>query len=116
LGSGAHGWLDGVRYANAFPPQDYIARVSAGQSPRSGQYRPEREDEIAETMIMGLRLTREGVRDSRFRERFGESLEAAFGETISQLVRDGLLERTPDAIRLTTRGRLLGNVVFRAFV
>ncbi len=84
-------------------------------------------------MIMGLRLTGEGVSAETFRQRFGVSLEDRFGNEIRRLQGWGLLEgviptaaressRDPvadaalDRIRLTPRGRLLGNRVFSQFV
>jgi oxygen-independent coproporphyrinogen III oxidase len=39
-----------------------------------------------------------------------------FRSTFAQLVGDGLLEELPDAIRLTSRGRLLSNEVFARFL
>jgi oxygen-independent coproporphyrinogen-3 oxidase len=65
---------------------------------------------------VGLRLVEEGVADARFRARFGVGLEEAFGETIERLVAGGLLERTADGVRLSPRGRLLGNQVFAEFL
>jgi oxygen-independent coproporphyrinogen-3 oxidase len=79
----------------------------------------DRETEMGETMMMGLRLTEEGVSSKRFEARFGVSLEAAFDKPIRDLQRAGLLEWAGDAgevLRLTQRGRLLGNRVFMEFI
>ncbi|MBI2957866.1 MAG: hypothetical protein HYY32_03395 [Chloroflexi bacterium] len=73
------------------------------------------ETAMAETMMLGLRLT-EGVRASEFRERFGKDIEAVYHAQIEDLVRIGLLEWQGEALRLTKRGRLLGNQVFCRFV
>jgi oxygen-independent coproporphyrinogen-3 oxidase len=76
---------------------------------------------MAETMMMGLRLG-VGVADQDFRNRFGNSLEDAYGPVIAETRSDGLLEwsdqadgRAGRALRLTPRGRLLGNEVFTRF-
>lgn len=74
-----------------------------------------REGELAETMMVGLRL-RAGVSDSRFRERFGQSIQEVWGETIGPLLAQGLLEWAGDHLRLTDRGLRLGNQVWQAFV
>jgi oxygen-independent coproporphyrinogen-3 oxidase len=72
---------------------------------------------MSETMIMGLRLTQEGVSPEAFRERFGYELWGVFGQGLDGLIAVGLLERTADSrVRLTPRGRLLGNRVFMEFV
>ena len=75
---------------------------------------------------MGLRLTREGIPPETFRERFGRSLGETYRKEIAELQRLDLLEwvnqdrsgldDTSDALRLTPRGRLLGNQVFMRFV
>ena len=49
------------------------------------------------------------------RSRTGVELAEAFGPQIAGLVDRGLLARLPDRIRLTPRGRLLGNQVFAEF-
>jgi coproporphyrinogen III oxidase-like Fe-S oxidoreductase len=83
-------------------------------------------------MMTGLRLTREGVSGETFRERFGQELDDAYGEEIEDLIRLGLLEWTNSPlpmgegtgevpqrgvrVRLTRRGRLLGNQAFMRFV
>jgi oxygen-independent coproporphyrinogen-3 oxidase len=54
-----------------------------------------------------------------FQERFGCSLQEQFGEEIRELVDLGLLEVSKEggeSLRLTARGRLLGNQVFMRFV
>jgi oxygen-independent coproporphyrinogen-3 oxidase len=73
-------------------------------------------DEMDETMMLGFRLTREGIRPSRFRARFGSEPETRYGPRLRRLEADGLIERGPDVLRLTERGRLLGNRVFGSFV
>jgi oxygen-independent coproporphyrinogen-3 oxidase len=83
--------------------------------------------EMQETMMLGLRLTREGVQTSGFRERFGRDLMDVFRKEINDLLRLGLLEwvevkpcegsePSQGLLRLTKRGRLLGNQVFMQFV
>ena len=70
-----------------------------------------RELEMAETGILGLRLM-EGVSLATFAERFGCEFLDMFGDRLSDAFTFGLLERDGDIVRLTERGRLLGNEVF----
>jgi oxygen-independent coproporphyrinogen-3 oxidase len=126
LGAGAHGYAGGLRVANVLAPATYIQRLkeppTAGslafpRTPATGEALViSRADEIAETMMMGLRLTREGVGAGAFAERFGLSLAEHFGPQIERLREQGLLEWASDRLRLTERGRLLGNRVFVEFV
>ncbi len=71
--------------------------------------------ELADTMMMGLRLDT-GVSDTDFQARFGRSLKDVFDLEIGELVDQGLLESDEHGIRLSDRGRLLGNEVFGRFV
>lgn len=131
LGAGAHGYAAGQRTINTLAPAAYIQRLgeakpdqpfpttAAAQSSQA----IDRETEIGETMMMGLRLVREGISNATFRERFGQSLTAVFPDQIARLSRQGLLEwaRTgpedeADVLRLTKRARLLGNRVFMEFI
>ncbi len=123
FGAGAHGYAGGQRYSNVLAPAAYIERMSSGAaapfplSPAHQQTTPiSRDDEIGETMMMGLRLTGEGVALDTFSARFGQALPDRFGREIKRLSARGLLELTEDRLRLTPEGRLLGNQVFQAFV
>jgi oxygen-independent coproporphyrinogen-3 oxidase len=139
LGAGAHGYAGGRRYANVLSVGSYVDRLTANPDTRpdypcstaaATQHVQTVEDDMGECMMMGLRLTREGVSPGRFRARFGRDLMEKYGPEIAELVRSGLLEWAesagpPDAggagyaggvIRLTKRGRLLGNRVFSEFV
>lgn len=132
LGAGAHGFAAGYRTANVRSPQAYIQRLLEGYSEvlsaRGGFPKSpatievlsiDKSTEMNETMLMGLRLTKEGVSRKAFHRRFDERLEDVFGKTIVELQHQGLLELVPpdhDRLRLTPRGRLLGNRVFVHFV
>jgi oxygen-independent coproporphyrinogen-3 oxidase len=123
FGAGAHSFdFDperpggGRRWWNVRPVPAYIKRMQSGPEARGGQEFITPRLAMGETMMVGLRLVREGVKDDRFRARFGLGLNDVFGETIERLVADGLLERTAEGVRLTPRGRLLGNQVFAAFL
>ena len=126
FGAGAHGYAGGVRTVNEPLPAAYIDRCLAGLkcefpcSPATVEANPiGRQAEIGETMMMGLRLTREGVSASVFEKRFGATLIDLFHDQIARLVKVGLLEwagENGDILRLTPRGRLLGNRVFMEFI
>ena len=70
--------------------------------------------EMAETMMMGLRLD-DGVGVAAFESRFGRRLDSVYGEQLSELTGLGLLQQGDGVVRLTERGRLLGNEVFLRF-
>ncbi len=135
LGAGAHGYANGQRYSNVLRIKTYIERLSQPNESQRGafpfspaavnQHRQSAQDDMAEFMITGLRLTGEGVDRRTFRQRFGRELDSVYGAEIEDLKHKGLLEavkseysapEAPEVVRLTKRGRLLGNQVFLRFV
>jgi coproporphyrinogen III oxidase-like Fe-S oxidoreductase len=65
---------------------------------------------MGETMLMGLRLTREGVSRADFRTRFACEIEDVFGVEIETLRSQGLLswgDENGERLQLTHRGLLL---------
>ena len=125
LGPGAHGYAGGVRYWTILSPQRYI-RVLQDADEQGYDYPRtpatdeavvvDQANEISETLIMGLRLTDEGIRWQQFQERFGTDLRALHGPTIDRFVTHHLLETDAEHVRLTRQGRLLSNLVFRELV
>jgi len=125
LGAGAHGYANSIRTQTVLRPDEYITRIENQRDPRSFPLTGatteaetiDRDTAMAEQMIMGLRLVQEGVHPEAFTARFGVSLETAFGSALAPLREAGLLTTGPQGqLRLTRRGRLLGNQVFMAFI
>ncbi|HET90269.1 MAG TPA: radical SAM family heme chaperone HemW [Chloroflexi bacterium] len=115
VGAGAHSWLDHCRWANLTDPLAYIQATAEGRTPIIETTPVGPEQEMGDTMMLGLRLA-EGVATDRFRARFGLALETVYGETLRHLQDLDLLTWDGQAARLTPRGRLLGNQVFVHFV
>jgi oxygen-independent coproporphyrinogen III oxidase len=126
FGAGAHGFAHGSRTMNVGGIRPFIQRCQAARQaefPAGPATRRviavDTQTEMQEMMMVGLRLTQAGVSRQDFAVRFGQPLEAVFGKEIERLLKAGLLEwREPgdDRLRLTPRGRLLGNQVFMQFV
>jgi oxygen-independent coproporphyrinogen III oxidase len=122
FGAGAHGYAGGYRLANVPGVIEYVNKIhenhelSFPNSPATSQStKINSRIEIEETMMVGLRLTEEGVSKQEFKSRFGVPVEHIFGKEIKYLEKAGLLENH-DRLRLTKRGRLLGNQVFMQFI
>jgi oxygen-independent coproporphyrinogen-3 oxidase len=131
IGAGAHGYINQQRTENVLKPGDYINRLFSPKlrinnqlifprTPATKQITSiDNETEIGETMMMGLRLVNEGVSNKKFYKRFGISLQERFSAQIDRLIEYGLLEWAGyenDTLRLTNKGRLLSNQVFREFI
>jgi len=70
---------------------------------------------MAETAILGLRLV-EGPSLSGFRRRFGVGFLSVYSPAVAELTDLGLMERADGRLRLTAKGRLLGNEAFERFL
>jgi len=125
FGAGAHGYANGIRYSNVLRIKTYIDRFTNFQSTNLtfpltpatvNQHHQTPQDDMGEFMMTGLRLTLEGVSSLGFQSRFGARLDEVYGKEIDLLTRQGLLEWQAERLRLTRRGRLLGNQVFMQFV
>jgi oxygen-independent coproporphyrinogen-3 oxidase len=132
LGAGAHGFAGGQRTSNVLKPTEYIQKLQTFDEGNDQDEFPfpktpaaakvttiERDEEIKETMMMGLRLTEEGITRQDFLARFGTTPESVYDQEIAELIGLGLLEwdqKTNERLRLTPRGRILGNQVFLRFV
>ncbi|MGD0174330.1 MAG: radical SAM family heme chaperone HemW [Anaerolineales bacterium] len=125
LGAGAHGCAAGRRYANVCSVEKYIERMRTERTRRfplspaaTRSHIRTRDEDMRETIWLGLRLTEAGVDREEYRRRFGEDYYARFKKEIDSSVTDGLVEWTGEqaALRLSPHGRLLGNRVFQLFV
>jgi len=117
IGAGAHGYALGRRHINIKGVQPYIDAANR-TLPRLETNEVSLEEAMGDFMMVGLRL-REGVSQTSFGRQFeGVRMEEVFGEELERLVGQRLLERTEKdgGYRLTSRGVLLGNEVFGAFV
>ena len=105
-----------VRWSNVKGVQGYIRRVEADESPVSFHEELPAAVSMGETMMLGLRLVREGVPFARFETMHGQPMRAAFGPSLDRLHDGGLLASDGERVRLTPKGLLVGNRVFSEFV
>ena len=129
VGPGAHSSLMGKRFANMKSPRGYTLKMSTAALTDETDTLAITKDEFAidfvettslsmsmsETMMLGLRLS-EGVSNADFETRFELPMDAVYGPEIDELTASGLIERRDGTIRLTRRGKLLGNEVFERFI
>lgn len=115
FGPGASGYWGNTRYTTLLGPGDYIKAMREGSSVIADRTHVAPKDEMAEVMILGLRLN-EGVSVAYFERRFGRSLLLTYEQEIGEMTGLGLLEIACGNVRLTEHGRLLGNEVFARFI
>ena len=115
LGAGAHGYLHGVRYNNHGPLKKYMNAIHQGEKPVLGRVEVSIKEQMEEEMFLGLRKT-EGVSIQHFSERYSVKMDEVFGEVIRDLTNRELIEEYNGHIRLTHKGKFIGNEVFQSFL
>ncbi|WP_046178749.1 radical SAM family heme chaperone HemW [Domibacillus tundrae] len=115
FGAGAHGYVNGERYANFGPLKKYMEPIERARWPRITNQKVTKREQMEEEMFLGLRKM-EGVSISSFESKYSENPLRFFHEAITDMTDRGLLEIKANSIRLTHSGKFLGNEVFQSFL
>ncbi|MEH7453214.1 radical SAM family heme chaperone HemW [Gottfriedia acidiceleris] len=115
FGAGAHGYINGIRYSNAGPLKKYFQLIDDTGVPIVHEHTVTKQEKMEEEMFLGLRKMK-GVSERKFQEKFGSNFNEVFPNVIEKLMKDGLVEMNGEFLRLTHKGKLLGNEVFQAFL
>ncbi|MBZ9521495.1 MULTISPECIES: radical SAM family heme chaperone HemW [Bacillus] len=115
FGAGAHGYVDGIRNVNAGPVKHYLELIDQTGFPYKETHQVTKAEQIEEEMFLGLRKI-EGVKSADFQAKYGAAPEALFSTVLEDLEEKGLIVKDDKGIRLTRKGKLLGNEVFQAFL
>lgn len=113
IGPGAHGriTLNGCRYATDTPrdPMAWLAQVETKGQGESARMALSADDQAAEHLMMGLRLS-EGIDLARHQRLAGAPLDDS---VLTRLEGLGMADRKCGRLRATARGRLVLNAVLR---
>ena len=117
FGMAAHGYRHGRRSWNHDRFATYCRAVEGGSpgAAMAGERVLSPRDRAAEALFTGLRR-REGVALGGFRDRYGLDPVTEWAEGLGRASDAGLVEARDGRLRLTNRGVLLSNEVFRVFV
>ncbi|MBI0907011.1 oxygen-independent coproporphyrinogen III oxidase [Streptococcus uberis] len=113
-GTGASGYLNGVRYRNRVPIQHYLKAVSEGNARLTEEVLTQ-DEMMEEELFLGLRK-KSGVSVARFEEKFGLSFDQRYGHIVQELIGQGLLVNDPKTVRMTKKGLFLGDSVAEKFI
>ncbi len=115
LGSAAHSFADGKRFANERGVEDYIRRITDNGTARIA----DEEETIAELrgeyIFLALRTT-EGIDTEDFHRTFGMDFFVQYGDIINRMMAESLLIKNGRYVRLTKLGMKYGNRVFAQFI
>ncbi|WP_313891791.1 radical SAM family heme chaperone HemW [Psychrobacillus sp.] len=115
FGAGAHGYVNSVRYSNHGPLKKYMQTIDENAKPIMTEKDVTVTEKMEEEMFLGLRKTA-GVSLERFEQRYGQTLYDVYGKELDELLQKELIIIEQGYIKLTLRGRFIGNEVFQYFL
>ena len=115
FGNGATSYISGERFSREPRLEEFMALAEDDEGTTTERERLEPEGQMAETMMMGLRLA-DGVDRESFTRRFGFDPVEHYRDTIVRFETAGLVRVTPASVALTHRGFFMANEVWEAFV
>lgn len=110
IGLGAHSNIGGKRFWNYGDFESYFVNIRDGMLPISGEEVINTEMEMAEFLILGLRLIK-GISKKEFYQRFNISVDDVYGEVLKTHRESGLLYIDEEYIKFTSKGLDLANLV-----
>lgn len=116
LGVGAHDYLKPFRSVRVHSVRRYIDILQAGSSPIQEREFVGPEDERFETVVMGLRLLREGQCRRAYELRFGEPLEHQYDKVVDELKALGLIEDDGCCLLIPEMKVPLANEIWERFL
>ena len=113
MGAGAYSSFGGRRFSDVREPLEYIRLLREKQWPevKDESEIVGHEQAMSETAFLALR-TAQGLHLPSFEQRFGQPFSQFVGDRLHLVDEAGLLEYETEWLRLSKRGRLLGNEVF----
>ena len=127
FGLGAHGYVEGFRTENTAELEDYLQRLKTNRISGEFPASPAAIDltkvnlttQMKDFMMLGLRLTQQGVEKRRFFDRYQRSFDSVFKKEIDELLNLKLVKwigKDKTALQLTKRGVMVANQVFMYFI
>lgn len=116
IGVGAHGYLRPYRTENVTQTRRYIDLVLSGACATADRVHVDPPTELAETIMLRLRLLEEGLDLADLRSRFGLDLADRRAGEIAELVASGLLQASESRLLLTEAAVPVANEVWQRFM
>ena len=115
LGLGSSSLVNETRFSNTSDMERYLKNCENPKSIREQQEKLSVADQMAEYMILGLRMMK-GVSVTKFKDSFGHEMYEIYGDIIEKYIRMELLEKEGDYLRFTRRGISVSNPVLADFL
>lgn len=115
FGAGAYSCMNGERFCNVRDIQEYCNLIRKGKSVVLETTPLSREDKMKEFCFLGLRMVR-GISSKEFYQRFGESIEDVFKDSLKKNLRRGTLLRLDDRIAIPPNFLYVSNSILIDFI
>ena len=115
FGLGAASLYGKERFANTSDRNEYLQNSGSPEMIREKEPLLTREDEMAEFMFLGLRMTK-GVAKADFQKNFGNTIESVYGEVLKKYEAMELLQEKDGRIFLSRKGIHVSNSVMADFL
>lgn len=115
FGLGAASLYGERRFSNTADREFYCKNSTVPERIREQETMLSREDQMAEFMFLGLRMT-QGVEKGRFLECFGCSIEEIYGEIVEKYRSMGFLVENNERIFLSRKGIHVSNSIMSEFL
>ncbi len=115
FGLGASSLYGKERFANTQDMKKYLENSRTPEKIREKEPLLTREDEMAEFMFLGLRMTR-GISKAEFERQFGSETDAIYGDVLRKYKSMGLLLEEDGRIFLSREGIHVSNSVMADFL
>ena len=115
FGLGASSLYGKERFANTQDMKKYLENSRTPEKIREKEPPLTREDEMAEFMFLGLRMTR-GISKAEFERQFGSEIDAIYGDVLRKYKSMGLLLEEKGKIFLSREGIHVSNSVMADFL
>ncbi|MCP1319943.1 radical SAM family heme chaperone HemW [Bacillus sp. S0628] len=115
FGAGAHSYVNGERIQNVGPLKQYFNKIDETGFPYLDVHVVTEKEKMEEELFLGLRKTK-GVSKIAFQKKFNMEMDQVFAKQLQNNQEQGLLEESDGYVRLTRKGKLLGNEVFQSFL
>lgn len=115
FGAGSHGYIAGNRYSNYGPLKKYMQPLEQGEFPIMHEQKVSLVEQMEEELFLGLRKN-QGVSLTSFGKKYNNTVLQLFEKEIKGLLDRGLIKIQGEYLKLTDKGRFLGNEVFQSFI
>ncbi len=117
FGVGANSYINNIRFSNTKSIEEYIKNIANNCKEKNIKIEEKQslQDKKNEFMLLGFRKI-EGVKISKFKEKFIENPIFLYKESLNKLEKEGLINIDLNNIKLTNKGLDLANIVFAEFI